>query len=119
MYERMNRSTGNALAYRIIKPLSDTEIKKIIIELEGTISAKGRIRILIDLQAFPYESSKAFLEDLKFTVKHAGHLERLALVGGKNLKKWAVRLFAALTFTKCRCFPEEEVDRAWAWLTEE
>ena len=118
MFERMNRSANSALAFRISRPLSREEVKTIADELEGTISARGKIRVLIDLQSFPYEDFGGLWEDLKFDVKHAADLERLALVGGGELEKWATRLFGALTITRCRCFGEDQLEGAWQWLIE-
>lgn len=117
MYERLNRSTGSALAYRITRPLDREEMRQITDELAGTISARGKIRVLIDLRAFPYHDLEAFWEDLKFDVSHAGDLDRLALVGGGEMEKWATRIFGAFTLTQCRCFGEDELDPAWDWLT--
>ena len=119
MFERMNRSSESALAFRISRPLSREEVKTITDELEGTITARGKIRILLDLQAFPYEDLGALWEDLKFDVKHAKDLERLALVGAGEMENWATRIFGVLTFTRCRCFDEGHVEDAWQWLTEE
>lgn len=117
MYERLNRSTGSALAYRISRPLGREEMRQITDELTGTIAAHGKIRLLIDLRAFPYDNLEAFWEDLKFDVRHAGDLQRLALVGGGEIEKWATRIFGVLTLTQCRCFGQKELDPAWAWLT--
>ena len=119
MFERMNRSNDSALAFRISRPLSREEVKTITDELEGTITARGKIRVLLDLQAFPYEDLGALWEDLKFDVRHAKDLERLAVVGADKLEEWATRIFGALTFTRCRCFDKDQVEDAWQWLTEE
>lgn len=119
MFERMNRSNDSALAFRISRPLSREEVKTITDELAGTITARGKIRVLLDLQAFPYEDLGALWEDLKFDVKHAKDFERLALAGGGELENWATRIFGALTFTRCRCFGKDQVEDAWQWLTEE
>ena len=119
MYERLNMSTDNALAYRINQPLSKIEIQEIRLDLEGTIAAKGKIRVLIDLHAFPYVDLESFWEDLKFEVKYVRELERFALVGGGEIEKWATRAFGALTFTRCRCFAETQLEEAWSWLTED
>lgn len=117
MFERLNRSTDNAIGYRITRPLSSAEVAQIRTELEGTIAAAGKIRVLVDLQAFPYDDLGALWEDLKFDVTHVKDLERLALVGGGKLEEWSTRIFAALTLTRCRCFEEGQLDEAWSWLT--
>ena len=117
MYERLNRTDGNAVGYRITRPLSRIEMQQITDELEGSIAARGKLRVLIDLQAFPYAELASLWEDLKFDVKYARQLERIALVGGGRLEKWATTIFGALTFTRCRCFPETQLDHAWSWLT--
>lgn len=116
MYERLNRVAGKSVAYRITQPLTASEVRQITDELEGEISAEGKIRVLLDLQAFPYGELGALWEDLKFDVRFAGNFERLALVGGGQLEKWATRLYALLTLTRCRCFEEGKVDAAWEWL---
>ncbi len=119
MYERLNMSTDNALAFRINQPLSKVEIQEIVTAFEGMIAASGKIRVLIDLHAFPYADLASFWEDLKFGVKYVRELERLALVGGGEIEKWATLAFGALTFTRCRCFAETQLEEAWSWLTED
>ncbi len=116
MYERLNRNAKGAVAYRITQPLIKAEVYQITSELEGMISAEGKIRVLIDLQAFPYADLGGVWEDLKFDVKHMKDIKRLALVGGSVIEKWSTRIFATFTLTTCRCFQEEEVDEAWSWL---
>ncbi len=118
MYERLNKGAPGAVAYRITAPLTRAEAEQIADELEGTISAAGKISILIDLQAFPYADLGSMWEDLKFDVKHLNDIHRLALVGGNRVEQWSVRIFAGLTLTSCRCFPEGREKQAWAWLTE-
>lgn len=117
MYERLNKTTNNAVAYRITRPLSQEEMHQIANELEGSIEVSGKIRVLIDLQAFPYEHLAGLWEDLKFDVRHMNDIDRLALVGGGTIEKWSVRAFGTLTFTKCRCFEQGDVEGAWTWLT--
>jgi len=119
MYERLNRIADNAVAYRIIRPLDKDEMRTITSEIEGMIATCDRLRILIDLHAFPYADLKSFWEDLRFDIKFARNLERFALVGGGEVEKWATKIFAALTITKCRCFKAGQLDDAWAWLTED
>lgn len=118
MYERLNCSTDKAVAYRIDHRLSSEEARQIANELEGTIhAAGGPIKVLIDLQSFPFADLGTLWEDLKFDVKHAGDLERFALVGSGKTEEWATRIFGFLTNTECRCFPAGQVDEAWEWLT--
>jgi len=118
MYERLNCSTDKAVAYRIDRKLSKEEAREIADELEGTIRAAGEpIRVLVDLQSFPYADLGALWEDLKFDVKHAKDLERFALVGSGKTEEWATKVFGLLTRTECRCFGAGQVDEAWEWLT--
>lgn len=119
MYERLDKSTPSALGYRITDKLGREEVRQITDELEGAIHASGQIRVLLDLQAFPYRDLNAFWEDLKFDVKYAGNFERLALVGGGETEKWAVKIFGKLTSTDCRFFKEGQIEQAWNWLTGE
>ncbi|MGK2904760.1 MAG: STAS/SEC14 domain-containing protein [Desulfuromonadales bacterium] len=118
MYERLNLASDNALAYRISQPLSKDEMHMITTELGGSISGFGKIRGLIDLQSFPYADLPSFWEDLKFDIKFAKDIQRLALVGGGKIEQWATMTFSTLSFTKCRCFQQGQLDEAWAWLTE-
>jgi len=117
MYERLNKTGRGAMAYRVTQPLSRDEVRDMAVEIEGEINAFGKTRVLIDLQSFPYAELGAFWEDLKFDVKYARAIERFALVGGGEVEKWSVRIFAALTWTKCRCFGAGQVEEAWSWLT--
>lgn len=115
MYEKLN-SRNAALGYRISSPLNKEEIRQIAEELEAAISRHQKISVLLDLQAFPYAELAALWEDLKFDVKHARNIDRLALVGGGNLEQTATKLFGLLTSTQCRCFAEKRITDAWDWL---
>jgi hypothetical protein len=117
MYERLNRGTEDALGYRINRPLGRDEVRKIAAEIEGTIDKSGSVRILIDLQSFPYDGLGALWEDLKFDVKFAQNIEKFALVGGGAVESWATRIFGLLTRTACRNFEADKIDDAWEWLT--
>lgn len=119
MYERLNRNADNAVAYRVNQPLTKDEIHIIATELEGMITAVGKLRVLFDLHAFPYADLMSFWEDLKFGLKYSKDLERFALVGGGKVEEWGTRIFGTLTFTKCRCFETSQLDEAWAWLIED
>jgi len=116
MYQRKSESTETVLGYEITDRLSNEEMQQIIRELEGTIAEFGKIRVLIDLQAFPYGDLGALWEDLKFTVRHTKDTERLAVIGDSAWIKGSIRLFDALTATECRYFDHSEVEQAWSWL---
>jgi len=116
MYERLNRSHDNALAYRIREPLSKPEMQRMTTELEGAIAAHGKIRVLLDLKAFPYAGLGSLWEDLKFDIRYLRELERFALVGGNDIEEKAVTIFGKLSYTRCRCFADDQLEDAWEWL---
>jgi len=118
MYERLNLNADNAVAYRINQPLSKDEINTIASELEGMMSAVGKIRVLFDLHAFPYAGLMSFFEDIKFVFKYQKDFERFALVGGGKVEEWGTKIFGTLTSTKCRSFETAQLEEAWAWLVE-
>lgn len=119
MYERLNRETEGAMGYRITRPLDAFEVSMIADEIEGAIEQSGAVRILIDLEAFPYQNLAAHWEDLKFDVRYAGQISKFALVGGGSLESWATRIFALLTRTESRRFAKGQTDAAWSWLIED
>ncbi len=119
MYERLNRSTKTAYGYRITHQLSREEVRQLTDELEGAISAAGRIRILVELHGFPYSGIGALWEDFKFEVKYGMDIERLALVGDEDVQKWSHRLFGELVGTQTHYFGPDQLDNAWQWVTEE
>jgi hypothetical protein len=119
MYERLNRSTQNALAYHISDKLSRDEVRQLTDELEGAISACGKIRILLELHGSPYGGIGAVWEDVKFEMKFGSDIERMALVGDKDVQKWNHRLFGELIGTQIHYFDPDQLDEAWAWLAEE
>ncbi len=119
MYERLNRSTENALAFRITESLSRDEVRALAEELKKAIEAAGKIRVLLELKAFPYGDLGALWEDFKFEIRHAPDIEYLALVGDEDVEKYSHRLFGELIATNIHYFVHDEVDEAWAWLTGE
>ena len=117
MYHKLDESSGLVVGYSIDEKLTREEMQQLARELEKEIAAtKGRIRVLLDVKAFPYGDWGAFWEDLKFDARHAKHIERCAVVGDRDWERPLVKVLGALTPTDTRYFDRSSIETAWHWL---
>lgn len=116
MIEKMPESTGNAIGFKAVGSITKEDYALLTTELENLVSEAGSLRLLLDLQAFEGEDSKAWGADLKFGHEFRKKIEKMAIVGDKKWQKWLTSLADPFYAREARFFSITDRDSAWAWI---
>ncbi len=116
MIEKLDRSTGKIIGYRVSGKLHDEDYKKFVPEIEAVIEKEGPVRILLEMSDFHGWDLHAAWDDLKFDIKHYKDLERIAIVGENKWEEWMSKLSKPFVKGKARYFDSHELEEAWKWL---
>jgi hypothetical protein len=117
--ERMKKTGGVALGFKVVGKLLDEELKTFEPQLEFFIAQhkKHPIGILVDLRETHGAEWTARWDDLRFLQKHTSHIARMAVVGAHRWEE-VVELFtagAAVLQSETRYFESSEMENAWLW----
>ena len=117
MAVELHREPGtNVLEIRVTDKLTDRDYSRIEPVLTEMIGEHGKIRLLFDLLERGGLDIAALWEDVKFEVRHVGHVERLAVVGEGKLQELVTRTFNWFTKAEMRYFEHTENYAAREWL---
>jgi len=118
MYQKLEPSGGRVLGYELGDELTESELEKILAEMEQVIIEEGSVRLLLHVPDYPSIDLDMLDEDIGFWLHHGDDVERYAIVGDSDLIGWVVELEDRLTGTDLEYFEEDEFDEAWAWVRE-
>lgn len=110
----LERSSGNVLGIKASGKLTHADYQQLVPRLEELIQEHGKIRVLFELEDCRGWEVGAAWDDLKFGLKHAGDVERCAVVGEKKWQEWMTKL--SRPFFHARYFDKAEFEKAWQWL---
>jgi hypothetical protein len=116
MLTYLDRSEGNVLAVKASGKLARAEYETFLRRLEDLIAAHGKVRVLFELEDLQGWELGAAWDDLKFTLKHGGDVERCAVVGEKKWHEIMTKL--AKPFFRVKYFDKSQLDEAWRWVLE-
>ena len=117
MAVELHREPGtNVLEIRVTDKLTAGDFARIEPILSEMIREHGKIRLLFDLLERSSLDIAALWEDVKFEIRHVGHVERLAVVGEGRLHELVTRAFNWLTKAEIRHFEHTENYVARDWL---
>lgn len=116
MIERLEKSSGNIIGYRISGKLHDEDYKIFVPDLEAVIKKEGPVRVLIELHDFHGWDLHAAWDDLKLGVTHYSDFERMAMVGENKWEEWMAKLGKPFAKGEIRYFDAHEIEEAWEWL---
>ncbi|HQU16943.1 MAG: hypothetical protein B7Z66_06450 [Chromatiales bacterium 21-64-14] len=116
MYTKLEESTENVLGYSLGEQITKQEFRELSNSLEQAIDETGRIRLLLDLDRLKGVHPGAVLEHLKFTLRRAGKIERMAVVGNRTWEKWWPDIHHCFAKAELKHFGEAELQDAWSWL---
>ncbi|OEU65557.1 MAG: universal stress protein UspA [Desulfovibrio sp. S3730MH75] len=119
MIEIMSESTGNLLAVRATKTLTQSDytdawipaLKKIIEEHK-----KANIVFYMD-EEFEGWELEAMWEDAKFGYAHKNDFDRIVVVGGPKWVKWGTEIAGTFMNCKLKTYKIEELAEATAWAS--
>ena len=117
MAVELHREPGtNVLEIRVTDKLTERDYARIDPVLSAMIREHGKIRLLFDLFERSSLDIAALWEDVKFEVRHVGHVERLAVVGEGRLQELVTRAFNWFTKAEIRYFEHTQNYVAREWL---
>ena len=83
---------------------------------EAKITEFGKVRMLVILNDFHGWDAGALWEDIKFDLKHHGHIDRLAIVGETKWEKGMAAFCKPFTSATIQYFDISDVAKAREWI---
>jgi hypothetical protein len=111
-----DRSQGRVIALRATGKISGDELEPVLERLERTIAEHGKVRLLVHVENLGTFSPGAFKDDVRFSLEHAGDVERVAVVADGILFGTYVKAAAKFVPGEVRRFKTKELDEAWRWI---
>ncbi|MGB7786151.1 MAG: STAS/SEC14 domain-containing protein [Salinimicrobium sp.] len=99
------------------KELKDEDYERLVPLLKEKVQKYGMIRWYFEMQNFEGWSLSAMWQDLKFDVKYAENIEKVAMVGDKNWEEKLTQLMKPFTSADIKFFPLEEKEQAKSWIS--
>jgi hypothetical protein len=109
---------GKILVVELSGKLTKEDYERFVPEVERLIGRHGKIRMLVRMHDFHGWTLGALWEDVKFDVKHFGHIERLAMVGDRKWEAGMAVFCKPFTRATIRYFDEARTDEAFNWIME-
>ena len=107
------------MAFHLSGTLSDQDYKSFVPAVEsGLEKAEGKIRMLALLEDFHGWTPRAVWDDIVFSTRHCGDLERIAMVGDRSWERWMALICKPFTLAKVRYFDTADEAAAWGWIRE-
>jgi len=116
MLDFLERSTSNVLGIKATGRLTHTDYQQLVPKLEGLIQEHGKVRVLFELEDCQGWDLGAPWDDLKFSFKRRGDLERCTVVGERRWQKWMTKL--SKPFFRVKYFDKSALEKAWQWVLE-
>lgn len=120
MIERLRESDDKAFGFRVSGTVTAEEVEAFEPQLEQAIARRGKrsIGILADLSALQGVEWAARWEEIQFLGRHAGQIERVAIVGASKWEEVKAEILAGtvLIQAETRYYPGAEVLHAWHWV---
>ena len=118
MIQIMPESGGKIIGVKPSGKLTDQDYQEVLIPtLEALINQHGKIRLLCLLdEGFTGMEAGAMWDDAKFFLSHKNDFEKMAIVGGPQWVKLAMKIFAPLMQGDTKVFAGEQLSEAWEWI---
>jgi hypothetical protein len=117
MFEQLKNGSGNIVALKISKEITQKDLENISRILDKTILKYGTIRILLLVEHYAsFSSAETLYEDLKFAHLYSSNIDRMAVVGDRVWKSTWVALFGLFSGFLTNYYDKTEINEAWSWL---
>ncbi|WP_170349138.1 STAS/SEC14 domain-containing protein [Ruegeria atlantica] len=108
---------GPCIQISLLGKLDPDEFSRAEQDLDNLLQAKEGFRLLIDLREFDgWQGLSALASHFKLVRKHAGMLDRAAIVGDKTWQHMAQRAASHVLGTRTQFFASEDIENAKSWL---
>jgi hypothetical protein len=111
-------SDGKSIEIHASGILAKTDYEQLTPKFEGLIRKFAPLRVLFDMTGFHGWEDDAFLEEIKFDIKHFANIKRCAMVGDQKWQQVMVTFCKPFTKTTIRYFDHAETSEARKWLAE-
>ena len=118
MIEIDDRSEGRVIGLRASGKIAGAELEQVLERLERAIAEHGKVRLLVHVETLGPFSPGALKDDARFSLEHAGDVERVAVVADGVLFGTYVKAAAKLVPGEVRRFKTRELEEAWRWIEE-
>jgi len=118
MIERLSRSSGQVLGFKLSGKLHDADYQTFVPAVDAAIGEHGKVRLLAWFHDFQGWDTRALWDDIKFSTTHCAKVDRIALVGEKAWEQWMAVVCKPFTMASVKYFEAAQVDDAWKWLEE-
>ena len=119
MIEVLDRSSGKVLGIRVRGKLLHEDYQQFVPLVEKLIKQHGGIRCLVEMIDLHGLEPRALWDEIKFDVRHAGQIERCAVVGDRAWEAWMTCLSRPIFFNaEIRFFDVAACEKAWEWIEE-
>jgi len=116
MIEKLARSSGPVLGFKMSGKLHDEDYRQFVPLVEETIKEHGKARLLAQFHDFHGWDLQALWDDIKFSTKHCTDVAQVALVGEKKWEEWMAKVCKPFTMAKVKYFDAAQIEEAWQWL---
>lgn len=96
--------------------ISNAELEDALTSLGAAIERYGKVRVLEHILSFKGMSLGSVWKELKFDFGHIRDISHAAVVSDVTWIGALTKTFSPLVKTEVRCFTEDEMDEARAWL---
>ncbi|QDV85796.1 STAS/SEC14 domain-containing protein [Planctomycetes bacterium TBK1r] len=112
----VEHAEGKIIEVQVSGRLSKEAYDAFLPMTEERIAEFGKIRMLVVLHDFHGWDAGALWEDIKFDLKHHGHIERLAIVGENKWEKGMAVFCKPFTSAMIQYFDIADVAKAREWI---
>ena len=92
------------------------DTRQVVPALEWAFREHGRVSLIVRLERFNGWTAGAFLQDLRFELRHRGDFGRVAIVGERRWERLVTRLGGWLLAGEVRFFPRTQEAAARSWV---
>ena len=107
---------GRLVSVEVSGKLAKIDYEIFAPEIDRLIMKNGKIDMLVIMHDFHGWDAGALWEDIKFDLKHFGHIRHLAIVGETKWEKLTVSFCKPFTKAKIKYFEQSQVSLARLWV---
>lgn len=117
-FKVIEQAAGKVVEVQVTGKLSKEAYEAFLPMTEARIKEFGKVRMLVILNDFHGWDMGALWEDIKFDLKHHGHIERLAIVGHSKWEQGMALFCKPFTSAKIQYFDIAKCEDARNWIQE-
>ena len=115
-YNIIEHAEGKIIEVQVTGRLTKDAYDAFLPMTEEKISEFGKVRMLVVLHDFHGWDAGALWADIKFDLKHHGHIERLAIVGETKWEQGMAAFCKPFTSAAIKYFDHSEIADARSWI---